>query len=135
MPRRQVLHVPGVEHTAPIPIGVRIDDMVFSSAVPGKDPRTGTVPDDPAEQAALAFANLRALLEDAGSGPDDVAHMTVFLESDQTRPLLNKEWCAMYPDPEDRPARHVVLTRLPSNIEIQLEIVAVAAAPPAVAAP
>ncbi len=73
MGKRQTLEVPGVAHGAPIPMGVRIGNLVFSSGVAGADPATGKLPDDPARQAALMFDNVRTLLDQAGATLGDVA--------------------------------------------------------------
>jgi 2-iminobutanoate/2-iminopropanoate deaminase len=88
------------------------------------DPDTESIPDSPDEQARLVFENLDALLEVGGAGRGDVAHVTVFLTSNEHRALLNEQWLAWYPDPLDRPARHVIVGALPQNVVIQLEVVA-----------
>ncbi len=49
--KRQVLVVPGVpRHHAPIPTAVKVGGLLFSSAVGGKDPETGTTPPEPERQ-------------------------------------------------------------------------------------
>src|SRR5215831_3013498 len=121
---RQVLQLPGVSHSAPIPLGVRIGDHIWTSALMGMDPATETIPDSPEEQARLVFENLEALLKVGGAGRGDIAHVTVFLSSNEHRVLLNDQWLAWYPDPLDRPARHVIVGPLPQNAVIQLEVVA-----------
>ena len=41
MARRKSIHIKGMEHGAPIPNGVVIGNMIFSSAISGKDAKTG----------------------------------------------------------------------------------------------
>ena len=41
MAKRKSIHVKGMEHGAPIPNGTIIGNMVFSSAISGKDAKTG----------------------------------------------------------------------------------------------
>ena len=41
MAKRKSIHIQGMEHGAPIPNGVVIGNMVFSSAICGKDAKTG----------------------------------------------------------------------------------------------
>jgi 2-iminobutanoate/2-iminopropanoate deaminase len=123
--KRQTLEIPGVSHGAPIPFGVKIGNMVFSSGIMGRDPATGELPADADQQAQLAFKNLRTMLELAGSSPDDIGHMTVFLKDLSYRDAVNKPWNEMFPDPEDRPARHAVQADLPGGMLVQLEIIAV----------
>ena len=57
MAKRKSIHVKGMEHGAPIPNGVVIGNMVFSSAIGGKDAKNGVLSDDPDEQAAAMFRN------------------------------------------------------------------------------
>ena len=123
---RTTLEVPGVTHGgAPIPMGVRIGNLIFSSGIMGKDPADDSLPDDPARQAELMFQNVRTLLEGAGAGLGDVARMTVFLKDDAYREHLNREWLRAFPDEHDRPARHTLLWDLPGRMLIQCELVAV----------
>lgn len=119
------MEIPGVTHNAPIPMGVRIGSLLFSSGIAGKDPATDRVPDDPARQAELMFTNMRILLERAGGKLDDVAHVTVFVKDDGYREHLNREWEKAFPDPEDRPARHTLRWDLPGGMLIQCELIAV----------
>lgn len=126
MVRRQVLEVPGVSHgNAPIPMGVRIGNLLFSGGISGMDPRTHTIPPEPARQAELMFANLRTLLEAGGATPANVAHMTVFVKDNALRDQLNVEWLKMFPDEEDRPVRHTLVYDLAGAMLIQCEVIAV----------
>ena len=58
MAKRKSIHIEGMEHGAPIPNGAVIGNMVFSSAISGKDAKTGVLSDDPDEQADAMFRNL-----------------------------------------------------------------------------
>ncbi|HZU06294.1 MAG TPA: RidA family protein [Chloroflexota bacterium] len=123
--RRQVIEVAGLEHGAPIPVAVRIGNLLFTSAINGRDPTTGQLADGAAAQAALAFQNLRRVLEAAGATTDDVAHVTVFLKDNSYRDAINGPWLEMFPDPKNRPARHAVTADLRGGMLIQLEVIAV----------
>lgn len=125
MGKRQTLEVPGVTHGAPIPMGVRLGSLVFSSGVMGKDPATDSLPADPARQAELMFQNMRTLLEQAGATLGDVAHVTVYVKDNAYREHLNREWLKAFPDVHDRPARHTLTWDLPGGMLIQCELVAV----------
>lgn len=122
----QSINIPNVEHTAPIPMGARVGNMVFSSGIMGANPQTGEIPDDPAQQAEFAFQNLRTFLQLAGVTPEQVGHVTVYVKDNKYREFINKPWSELYPDPEKRPARHAVQTDLARNMLLQLEIIAVA---------
>ncbi len=120
------LEVPGVTHgTAPIPMGARVGNVIYSSGILGKDAANDQLPADAESQARHVFENMRTLLKQGGARPDDVVRMTVYLKDDSIRSALNKEWLAAFPDPHDRPARHVLIHPLPGAMLIQIEIVAV----------
>lgn len=125
MGKRQVIHLEGAGHKAPIPAAVRIGDMVFSSAIGGRDPGTGKYPDDPASQAKFAFANMATIVRAAGGDIDDIAHVTVFLKDLDHKKFVDDEWVRMFPDPDDRPARHAVSISRGGAMLLQLEIIAV----------
>ena len=125
MVKRQVLEVPGISHAAPIPMGVKMGNLLFSSAIMGEDPETHSLPPEPERQAELVFSNLRTLLDKAGGTPDNIARMTVFLKDMAYRDLVNEQWLKMFPNEDDRPARHAQQVDLPRGMLIQVEIIAV----------
>jgi 2-iminobutanoate/2-iminopropanoate deaminase len=127
MARRTTLELPGVAHQAPIPLGCRVDNLVYSSAVMGMDPTTGEVSDDGAEQVRQVFANIQALAEVAGGSLDDIVFFNVFLQDDALRATVNESWLAMFPDAADRPTRHTTRQDLPGNYLVQIQFVAVVA--------
>lgn len=108
-------------------MGARIGNMIFSSGIMGKDPSTGVLPADAAQQAKFAFQNMRSLLESGGASLDHLARMTVFIKDESARAPVNEEWVRCFPDPHDRPARHTLTYDLPGGMLLQLEIIAVVA--------
>lgn len=125
MAKREIIDISPVSHNAPIPMAVKIRDLVFSSAIMGADPETGELPKAAEEQARFVFQNLRAVMEQAGGDVDDIAHVNVFLKELSYKEIVNGEWLQMFPDERDRPARHSIQADLPGDLLIQLEIVAV----------
>ena len=124
--RPRSIEVEGVTHgKAPIPMGARVGNTLYSSGIPGVDPATGSLGPDAASQARLAFRNLRALLANAGARLDDVVRMTVYLKDNAAREHVNAEWLECFPDPHDRPARHTLVHDLPGGMLVQLEVVAI----------
>jgi 2-iminobutanoate/2-iminopropanoate deaminase len=124
--RKRSLEIPGVTHgNTPIPAGARVGPVIWSSGISGKDPRSGTLPASAEEQVRHAFQNLRTLVEAGGGALQDIVRITVFLKDGSLRPLVNGPWTELFPDPEDRPARHAVLADLQGDMLIQLEVVAV----------
>lgn len=122
-PRRS-LEVPGLAHNAPIPLGARLGNLICSSAVAGKDPATGQLPPDIASQVQAAFDNMQRLLEAGGATLGDVAKLTVYVKENSVRDAINAEWLRAFPDPADRPARHIVVQDLQHGMWLQLEFIA-----------
>ena len=58
---RSVYSLPGLNEGAVSPDLVRAGDLFFTSGVRGVDLRTGSLPEDPAEQFLNAWHNLAAL--------------------------------------------------------------------------
>ncbi len=125
MAKRKSIHIEGMEHGAPIPNGVVIGNMIFSSAISGKDAKTGVLSPDPEEQAAAMFRNLRLFLQGAGGAPENIAYMKVYLKEEKYRDAVNKAWLEMFPDEHDRPARHSIKVELRGNNLFQIEVIAV----------
>ena len=125
MAKRKSIHIKGMEHGAPIPNGAVIGNVVFSSAISGKDAKSGVLSSEPDEQAEAMFRNLRLFLEEAGATPDSIGYMTVFLKEEKYRDAVNKAWIKMFPNEHDRPARHAVKAELRGEILFQVQIIAV----------
>jgi enamine deaminase RidA (YjgF/YER057c/UK114 family) len=125
MAKRKSIHIKGMEHGAPIPNGTVMGNLIFSSAISGKDAKTGIMSPDPDEQAAAMFRNLKLFLESTGATPDNVAHMKVYMKEEKFRDSVNKEWIKMFPDEHARPARHALKVELRGDMLFQIEVVAV----------
>jgi enamine deaminase RidA (YjgF/YER057c/UK114 family) len=125
MAKRTVIDIPGLAHGVPIPNGAKIGNIVFSSAISGKNTETGKLPQDSDEQAEVLFRNVQKFMELAGGSPENIGKMTVFLRDEKYRDSINKAWLKMFPDPHNRPARHAVKADLRGEVLFQVEIVAV----------
>ena len=119
------IDVAGASHKAPIPAAARVGPILCTSAVSGKDPVTGELPADIASQARNTFANLRAVLAAGGASMDDVVKFSVTITDNAVREAVNAEWLAAFPDPHDRPARHIVVADLQHGMRLQIEALAV----------
>ena len=119
------IEVPGVSHNAPIPAAARVGNVLCSSAIAGKDAATGALPPDGATQVVHAFANMRALLHAGGASLADVVKITVYLKDNTLRDVINGQWLQFFPDPHDRPARHILNYDLQHGMQLQLEVMAV----------
>ena len=125
MTKRKSIHIEGMEHGAPIPNGAVIGNLVFSSAISGKDAKTSVLSNDPVTQAEAMFRNLRLFMERAGGTPDNIAHVKVYLKDEKYRDAVNQSWVEMFPDEHDRPARHALKAELRGDVLFQIEVVAV----------
>ncbi len=120
------IEVEGVTHgTAPIPMGARVGNTIYSSGIMGKDPAQDTLPAAATDQARFMFQHLRTLLRNGGATLEDVVHMKAYVSDNAHRAALNAEWLQAFPDPHDRPARHTLLQALPGGMLMQIEIVAI----------
>lgn len=119
------IDVAGASHKAPIPAAARVGPILCTSAVSGKDPVNGELPADVASQARNTFANLRAVLAAGGASMDDVVKFSVTIRDNAVREAVNAEWLATFPDPHDRPARHIVVADLQHGMQLQIEVMAV----------
>ena len=118
------IHVPLVGHKAPIPLAARVGPLLASSGIAGKDPATGALPADGEAQVRHAFANLRAVLAAGGGTLADVVKLSITVSDDSLRDAINSQWLDCFPDPDDRPARHVVVHPLQHGMQLQLELLA-----------
>lgn len=119
------INTPGASHKAPIPAAARVGHILCTSAVSGKDPITGELSADIETQARNTFDNLRAVLAAGGASMDNVVKFSVTIKDNAVRDAVNAEWTAAYPDPHDRPARHIVVADLQHGMQLQIEVMAV----------
>jgi 2-iminobutanoate/2-iminopropanoate deaminase len=128
--RRETVHIPGGrEHKNPVPALIRMGNMVFSASISGEKPVTDEVSPDPAEQIGFAFVKLRQAIEAAGGTTGSIARINFYIPESGSRKelteIINTEWLAMFPDPEDRPVRKVYPMDVPRGLFIQLDFIAV----------
>lgn len=126
------LEVPGLAHNAPIPLGARVGPLLSSSGIAGKDAATGVLPADAATQVKLAFSNMDLLLAAGGALLAHLVKLTIYVKDNSLRDLINIEWLARFPDPHDRPARHILVTDLQHGMLLQLEVIAFITSTPTV---
>ncbi|HEU5188529.1 MAG TPA: Rid family detoxifying hydrolase [Methylomirabilota bacterium] len=84
-------HAPAPFAGAPYSQAIRVGDLVFvSGQIPLKPGASQLVGPGIAEQTEQVFANLRAILEAAGSGLDRLVKTTVFLKDLADFPAMNE---------------------------------------------
>ena len=124
--KRRSIHVEGIQHGAPIPMGALVGNVLFSSGIMGTDPATGKVPEDLATQCEFAFANMKSLVENAGGTVEDIGSVKVWMKDRGQREAVNRPWLKMFPDENNRPAWHAIeYAAFPPGVLVQLEMIAV----------
>jgi 2-iminobutanoate/2-iminopropanoate deaminase len=104
----QVIHTAAApSHTGPVPQAVVSGGWIYVSALFGRDPQTGRIPEDARAEALQMFANLEAILTAAGARLTDVVRAGVFMKQLQRdRPPFNEVWAERFGN--HRPARCAV---------------------------
>lgn len=120
------IEVAGLSHgAAPIPMAARVGNVIYSSAISGREPGTGKLPPSGAAQVALAFSHMQTILLAGGGTLENVVKVSVTLADNSVREAVNAEWLKCFPDPHDRPARHITAHEMANGLLVQLEFVAV----------
>ena len=101
----------------------RVGQLLFLSGV-GPRSVDNEIPDGIDAQTRATFANVRAVLEDAGSSWERLVDVTVFLtDMERDFATYNKLWAEYFP--HDPPCRTTVeVTALPTPIRIELKCIA-----------
>jgi 2-iminobutanoate/2-iminopropanoate deaminase len=113
-----------VPRLGPYSQAVRAGNLVFTAGQPGIDPATGQLAGPTFEaQARQAIANLRAVLEDAGTSLQRVVKVTCFVADAAAFPTLNELFAEFFPD--SPPVRSVPVVTLPKGLLFSIEAIAV----------
>ena len=104
MPRQIVFTEKAAKPPATYSQAVKTAGLVFVSGTAPVNPVTGKIEGTTIqEQTAQCLANVRAILEEAGSSMDKVVSMTVVLADEEDFAGMNEEWLKWFPT--DPPAR------------------------------
>lgn len=125
MTGQRSISIPGFGHHAPIPGAARVGNLLFSSAISGIEPDTGQPAENAARQVELVFAHLQSLVDSAGTSLAHIGKMAISIRDNAVRDLINEAWLKHFPDPDDRPARHIQLAELPAPLHLQIEVIAI----------
>jgi len=124
------------EPVGPYPHARRAGNLLFLSGIGPRAPGTNEIPGndvdaqgrlvryDIAKQCHQVFANIRAILEDAGSSWGRIVDVTVFLTDMKSDfPVFNRIYAEYFP--HNQPTRTTVEVRaLPTPIAIELKVIA-----------
>lgn len=127
MSRRKSIYIPGFKHKNPIPNACVVDGVLTSGIILGIDPLTGEMPAGIQAQCANMFGHVLAIVKAAGGTPADIVKMTVWLRDPSQRQPVNDEWIKLFPDHDDRPARHALPLTAEGPSLVQCDVMAVLA--------
>jgi 2-iminobutanoate/2-iminopropanoate deaminase len=119
----------GPAHIKGMVTGVRAGNLIFYSAIRGRDPVTKAFSDDTRVQAAHAFDSLKLLLEHRNLTLRHVVKVTMYMNDLAYRDLIHEVWMKYFPvDPPARTAFQVVnASAAPhQNAHFVLDVVALA---------
>ncbi|MEW8955630.1 RidA family protein [Clostridium sp.] len=104
---------------------IKIGELVYTSGQLPVDPATGNVSDDVKEQARQSLANVKAILEEAGTTMNKVVKTTVFIKDMNDFAAINEVYSTFFAEPF--PARSCVeVARLPKDVKVEIEVIALA---------
>lgn len=104
--------------------GIQIGNLVYTSGQIPVDPATGVMPATIEEQTRTSLSNVKAILEQAGSGMDKVIKTTVFLKDMNDFAAMNEVYKSFFEE-GSFPARSAVqVARLPKDALVEIEAIA-----------
>ena len=119
----EVLAAPRVPRLGPYSQAVRVGNLIFIAGQAGLDPATGAAAGSTfAMQARQAFENLKTLLEDIGSGLDEVVKTTCFITAPENFAELNTLFAEYFP--AEPPVRTVPVVQLPKGFLLSIDAIA-----------
>ena len=106
--------------------GIATDGLVFTSGQLGLDPATGDfAPGGIEAQTRQSLSNIKAVLEEAGTGMDKVVKTTVFLQDMNDFAAMNRVYAEFFGE-NGCPARSAVeVAKLPKGGLVEIEAIAV----------
>ncbi len=104
--------------------GIITGSLIFTSGQLPIDPETGELVEHRIElQTRRSLLNLKAILEEAGSGMEKIVKTTVFLSDMTNFAKMNEIYKEFFSD--DFPARSAVqVARLPKDAMVEIEAIA-----------
>jgi 2-iminobutanoate/2-iminopropanoate deaminase len=103
--------------------GVKVNGMFYSSGQIALTPEGEMLGDDVILQTQQVFANLRAVLEAAGSSLDRVVKVMAFVADIEDFSVVNEIYAEAFGS--HKPARSLVAAKtLPKNALVEIEVIA-----------
>ena len=110
---------------ATMPLGLRVNDLVYAGGLYGTDPVSGVPQGDLEAQTRLALTHLAASVTGAGGSIDAIGRAVAFVTKPEDRMAVYRPWDAMFPDENDRPAFKVLVADLPPGHLVRIDGLAI----------
>ncbi len=122
---RRAVYPPGYKSDEPASPGILTRDRLFVSGMPGSDPASGKVPDDPAAQVDFALDRMKAVAEAAGLDLSHMVFVNPYLTADVPMRVMNQHYAQRF-EFGNTPARATIeVSSLPEGAHIEYTGVAV----------
>jgi 2-iminobutanoate/2-iminopropanoate deaminase len=109
--------------TGPFNQAIKIGNLVFTSGQAGRNRETGKM-GDIKDQARRCIGNIKAILEEAGSGLEDICKVTVHIRIGADIDAFNEVYRELMPQPLPARSSAFVELRLP-DMMVEMEAIAV----------
>jgi enamine deaminase RidA (YjgF/YER057c/UK114 family) len=122
---KKPVYPPNYKSDDPAPPGMLTHDRLFISSMPGADPATGKVPDDPAAQVDLALDRVESVAKAAGLELKNMVFVNPYLTTDIPSRVMNQHYASRF-EFGNTPARATIeVSSLPGGAHIEYTGVAV----------
>ncbi|HKT86904.1 MAG TPA: RidA family protein [Candidatus Sulfotelmatobacter sp.] len=122
---RRAIDPPNFQWTDSAAPGMQTHDQVFISSMPGSDPASGKVPDDPAAQVDFALDRMQDVLKAAGLQLSNMVFVNPYLTEKIPHRTMNQHYAQRF-EFGNTPARATIdVASLPGGIQIEYTGVAV----------
>ncbi len=122
---RRAVSPPGYKPDEAASPGILTRDRLFVSGMPGSDPASGKVPDDPAAQVDFALDRMKAVAEAAGLDLSHMVFVNPYLTADVPMRIMNQHYAQRF-EFGNTPARATIeVSSLPEGAHIEYTGVAV----------
>jgi len=125
MTDRRGIYPSGFEWTDSAAPGMQTHDQLFISSMPGSDPTSGKIPDDPAAQVDMALDRMHAVLKTAGLEFGNMVFVNPYLTDGIPHRVMNERYARRF-EFGNTPARATIeVSSLPGGAHIEYTGVAV----------
>jgi len=124
--RKKPIMPAGYKSTAPLTPGILAGDRLYISGMQGRDPESGKIPDNPADQVNIAFDRFHQVLTAAGMDYANVVFVNPYLTAKMPAKVMNDIYASHF-EFGNTPARATIhMNSLPHDANIEFTGIAVA---------